>query len=104
MTKISEREIARNGFLKVNLPILIIIFGSWFILMYSNYFGFQSCAIISCLIGWIYWEFAVAKWIRWSLSQVIEKEKLYKIGKRNLLVWSEFKINKIAEELKQKKI
>ena len=102
MNKITETEIARKGNLTVNLPILLIIFGSWFALMYSDYFGFQSCAIISGVIGWIYWEFAVDKWIWWSLSQGIEKETLYKIGKRNLLVWSEYKINKIAEKLKEK--
>ncbi|MBP6754946.1 MAG: hypothetical protein KA210_02270 [Bacteroidia bacterium] len=102
MEKISETEIARKGFLTVNLPILLIIFGSWFALIYSDYFGLQSCAIISCAIGWIYWEFALDKWILWSLNQGIEKEKLYRIGKRNLLVWSEFKINKIAEKLNKK--
>jgi hypothetical protein len=102
MNQISETEIARKGFLKVNLPILGIMFGSWFLLMYTDYFGLKSCAIISCAIGWIYWEFAVDKWIEWSLSKGIEKEKLYKIGKRNLLLWSEFKINKVIEKLNKK--
>ena len=102
MEKISETEIARKGFLTVNLPILLIIFGSWFALMYSDYFSIQSSAIISGAIGWIYWEFAVDKWILWSLNLGIEKEKLYRIGKRNLLVSSEFKINKIAEKLNKK--
>ncbi len=102
MNNLSETEIARKGFLTVNLPILFIMFGSWFALMYTDYFGPKSCAIISCAIGWIYWEYAVDKWILWSLNQGIEKEKLYKIGKRNLLVWSEFKINKVAEKLSKK--
>lgn len=86
MTKISEAEIARNGFLNVNLPIPVIIIGSWFALLYTDYFGPQACAIISGAIGWIYWGFAVEKWIRWSLLQGIEKERLYTIGKWNLLV------------------
>jgi hypothetical protein len=102
MEKTSETEIARKGFLTVNLPILFIMFGSWFGLMYTDYFSLQSCAIISCMIGWGYWEYAVEKWISWSLSHGIEKEKLYKIGKRNLLVWSEFKINKVSEKLSKK--
>lgn len=102
MSQTSESEIARKGFLTVNLPILIIIFGSWYGLMYSDFFSIQSCAIISGIIGWIYWEFAIDKWILWSLSKGIEKEKLYKIGKRNLLLWNEFKINKVIEKLNKK--
>jgi hypothetical protein len=102
MSQLSETEIARKGNLTVNLPVLLIIFGSWFALMCSDYFGFQACAIIAGVLGWIYWEFAVDKWIVWSLSHGIEKEKLYKIGKRNLLVWSDFKINKIAKKINHK--
>ena len=100
MEETLEGDIARRGMLRVNLPIILIIFSSWFILMYSNFFSFQKCAIISGIIGWIYWEFAIVKWIRWSLLQGIDKTKLFKIGKRNLLVWSEYKIDKIAEKLK----
>ncbi len=102
MINVSEHEIARKGNLTVNLPVILIIFGSWFVLMYFDYFSFKACAIISCAISWIYWEFAVDKWITWSLNQGIEKDRLYKIGKRNLLVWSEYKINKIAEKLEEK--
>ena len=102
MNKISETEIARKGNLTVNFPTLIIIIGSWFALMYSDYFGFKSCAIISGILGWIYWEFSIDKWIRWSLLKGIEKEQLFKIGRRNLLVWSNYKINKISEKLNEK--
>ncbi len=102
MNKVSEAEIARRGLLRVNLPILVIIFGSWFTLMYTESSSLQGCAIIACSIGWIYWEFSIDNWISWSLSQGIEKEKLYKIGKRNLLLWSDFRINKIIEKLKEK--
>ena len=102
MSRKLESDIVRRGFLRVNLPILIIIFGSWFILMFTNSLSFQKCAIISGAIGWIYWELTIDKWIQWSLSQGIEKEKLYKIGKRNLLLWSEFRINKVIEKQKEK--
>jgi hypothetical protein len=55
--------------------------------------------LIAGAIGWVYWEFAIINWIRWALLQGIDKKELYKIGKRNLLVWSEFSINKIATQL-----
>lgn len=103
MENTNKSDIANKGFVRVNLPVIIIIFGSWFILMYSNYFSFKECAIISGVFGWIYWEFAIVKWIRWSLSQGIDKTELYKIGKRNLLVWSEYKIEKVSKKMNQSK-
>ena len=102
MGNLSEREVARRGFYRVNLPVVLLIFVSWFALMYFSSFSVQRNAIIVCVIGWIYWEFAIVKWIRWSLSQGIDKTKLYKIGKRNLLVWSEYKIDKIASKMNVK--
>jgi hypothetical protein len=102
MSKTLESKIARRGLLRVNLPITFIIFGSWFALLYTDSLSFQKCAIISGAIGWIYWEFTIDSWISWSLSQGIEKEKLYKIGKRNVLLWSEFRINKVVEKQKEK--
>ena len=103
MGNISEREIAKRGLFRVNLPAVVILFASWFVLMSINSLSIQRCAIISCIIGWIYWEFAIVKWIRWSLLQGIDKSTLYKIGKRNLLVWSEFKIDKVSEKLNAQK-
>lgn len=82
MSQTSESEIARKGFLTVNLPILIIIFGSWYGLMYSEYFSIQSCAIISGIIGWIYWEFAIDKWILWALSKGPKKKNYTELVNR----------------------
>ena len=94
-----ERSIARRGMFTVNLPVILIIFTSWLIFVSYNFFGVQNSALISGAIGWVYWEFSVVKWIRWSLLQGIDKTKLYKIGKRNLLVWNEFKIDDVAKKM-----
>lgn len=100
MNRKIEREIARRGFLRVNLPILVIILGSWFAMLYIDGLSIQKNALISCAIGWIYWEFTIDNWIKWSLSKGIEKERLCIIGKRNLLLWSEFRINKVISKMK----
>lgn len=100
MKTTTASEIAKKGFLTVNLPITLLMVASWYLLMRTEYFNSKICAVISFAIGWIYWEFAVNKWIRWSLSQKIEKEELYKIGKRNLLLWNDRKIHKVAEKMK----
>lgn len=96
-----EHRISRRGMLRVNLPIFLIILSCWLILISFNFFSIQKSALISGAIGWIYWEFAVVKWIRWSLSQGIDKEVLYKIGKRNLLVWSQLKIDEVAKKMEE---
>ena len=96
-----ERDIARRGMLMVNLPIAIIILSSWLALISFNIVSVQKAALISGVIGWVYWEFAIVKWIRWSLLQGIDKTKLYKIGRRNLLVWSEFKIDGVAKKMEK---
>ena len=76
------------------------MFTFWFALLSFTNLTPQFCAIIAGSIGWAYWEFAVSKWIRWSIKNGIDKEQLLKIGKRNLLLWSAFKINKEVEKLK----
>lgn len=99
MTKINPSIIARKGWLKVNLPVTILLIGSWLLLINFNGVNSRFNALIAGAIGWVYWEFAITKWIRWSLLQGIDKKELYKIGKRNFLVWSEISINKIASQL-----
>lgn len=99
MTKINPSIIARKGWLKVNLPVTILLIGSWLLLINFNGVNSRFNALIAGVIGWVYWEFAITKWIRWSLLQGIDKKELYKIGKRNFLVWSEISINKIASQL-----
>lgn len=101
MNQISHSKIARNGWLKVNIPITIILFSSWLLLMNFNGANNRFNAIIAGALGWIYWEIAVKKWIRWALLQGIDKKELYKIGKRNFLIWSEYSINQIASKLEK---
>ena len=98
MDKKLERSVARRGLLRVNLPIFFIIFGCWLTFLNFDILTVQTAALVSGAIGWIYWEFAIVKWIRWSLLQGIDKAKLFKIGKKNLLVWSEFKIDDVAKK------
>ena len=78
MSKINSSKIARNGWLKVNLPVTILLIGSWLLLINFNGINSRFNALIAGTIGWIYWDFAITKWIRWALLQGIDKKELYK--------------------------
>jgi diacylglycerol kinase len=56
MTKISHSKIARYGWLKVNLPVIIILIGSWLLLINFNVVNSRINALIAGAIGWVYWE------------------------------------------------
>lgn len=83
----------------VTLPVILILFCSWFLLLAVSEMRPQYCAVIACAMGWIYWDFALVKWIRWALQNGIDQNRLLKIGKRNLLLMSHFQIKKEAEKL-----
>ncbi|RTL13979.1 MAG: hypothetical protein EKK56_02880 [Flavobacteriaceae bacterium] len=97
--EVSTSEIITKGYLWVNLPIITIIcVGFYFIHEYFNQ-SFNFSLIAGTAIGWIYWSFSVKKWIKWALLNNVDSEKLYKIGIRNLLIWSRHDIKKVADKL-----
>lgn len=99
--ELSTFEIIAKGHLWVNIPILFIIC----IVFYSihEYFNqsFNFSLIGGTVFGWFYWDFAIKKWIKWALLNNVDSEKLYKIGIRNLLIWSRHDIKLVADKLKK---
>lgn len=99
-----ENKIVYRGWFMVNFPTIIIILGSWFLLMKYSGLQYKTCGIIAIVLGWIYWEITVVKWIKWSLLQGIEKSRLFHIGKRNLLLRSEYKIDKASKKIENRNL
>lgn len=97
--EVSTSEIIIKGHLWVNLPIITLICVVFYII--HEYFGqsFNFSLIGGTVIGWIYWDFSVKKWIKWALINNVDSEKLYKIGIRNLLIWSRHDIKQVADKL-----
>ena len=99
--KTTTAQIVLVGYLMVNIPITIIILGVAVFLVSHLDLGFFQCLLIGTVFGWIYWEIAVRKWIKWALMKNIDEHRLHKIGTRALLLWKRDiqKIKKTAAEM-----
>lgn len=99
MQKVKDSEVVFKGFAWVNLPVLIIMFGGIFLLLCTTDWSFNRCVLLAAAIGWIYWEFAVVKWIKWALEMKVDKAKLFKLGQRSFVLWNSNKIDKVSSKM-----
>jgi hypothetical protein len=99
MQKVKDSEVIFKGFSFVNLPTLVIMFGGIFLLFCTTDWSFNRCVLLGAALGWIYWEFAVVKWIKWALRMEVDKAKLFKLGQRSFVLWNSSKIDKVASKL-----
>lgn len=97
-------QLYASGQLMVNLPIVFVMLISVAIIKSYTSLKISEAAIISLLIGWTYWEFSSRFWIKWALKRNVEKDRLYKIGLRSLILWPSDmkKIEKIEARLSNK--
>jgi signal transduction histidine kinase len=104
MNPIYKSKIVLKGHLWVNIPVILIIIFTWILLKRYTNVGYYLRALIATAIGWIYWEFAILKWIKFALLNQIEKEQILKIGVSNLFLWPNNmgKIEKVASKMKDK--
>ena len=97
---LTDFDVLIKGQLTVNLPIItimILVFGG---LGEFTDFPFFRNILISFIIGWIFWGFLVKKWIKWAKNNDISDERLLKIGKPGLLVWSIHTIETVTKHNK----
>ncbi len=105
MDRISIKQALQRGFWTVNLPVLLIIFGQWGVVLsvmqaVDRFHRFLPpsaldylmpilliAAVLSPLTGWIWWSVAVPKWKLWAYSRVddVQALKMAAIGDR--LIW-----------------
>ncbi|CAA9202033.1 hypothetical protein [Flavobacterium collinsii] len=95
---LSNIELINKGYLWVNIPSIIMIITIWFCLTAYLEINGKISAIIGGAAGWIYWEFAIKKWIRWALSKNVDADRLFKVGKMSLLLWDRRKIDSILNK------
>lgn len=85
---LSDYDISIRGQLTVNLPVVfIIIFTAFGLSMFLD-INFKIALLIGMVLGWSYWSYSVKKWIQWAVKNDVDIDRLVKIGKRGLLVWS----------------
>jgi hypothetical protein len=97
---LSTIKLINRGWLWVNIPSIIIILTVWFCLVAYLQVNGKISAIIGSALGWIYWELTIKKWIKWSLDNNVEPDRLLKIGQFSLLLWNSRQIDKILKEKK----
>lgn len=99
--KLSDYDISLRGQLTVNLPVILIILIIGFGL--SMYFDihFKIAMLIGVVLGWIYWSFSVKKWIEWAVENGVDEDRLLKVGKRGLLVWSKNTLETVTRKNKR---
>lgn len=98
--KISTLEIMTKGFLWVNLPIVIIIITFWYSLSTFLSLNNSLSILVGAVLGWIYWEYSVKKWVRWAVDSNVNPDRLLKIGQISLLLWNRSTIDKVLNEKK----
>lgn len=97
--KISDYKLLLKGQLIVNIPIILIMIGSFLLLTYTP-FSFFKNVFISFVIGWVSWSFLVKFWILWAKKQGVSDEQLLKVGKPGFLVWNMNTIKTVTEKNK----
>ena len=85
---VTDFDALLKGQLTVNLPVTLIMLSAFFGLLEFADFSLKINLLISFIIGWISWSLLVKKWILWSKKNNVTDERLLKIGKPGLLVWS----------------
>lgn len=98
--ELSNIETINKGYLWVNIPSITIIVVVWFSLTAYLEVNGKISAITGGVIGWIYWELTIKKWIIWALNNNVDPDRLFKIGKRSLLLWDRRKIDSILNQSK----
>jgi hypothetical protein len=97
---IKDFDVLLKGQLTVNLPITITMVVVFFGLAEFTDFSFFRNVSISFILGWISWGFLVRNWILWAKKNDVSDERLLKIGKPGLLVWSIHTIETVTKKNK----
>lgn len=94
---LSDYDISLRGQLSVNLPVtVIIIFTTFGLSMFLN-INFKIALLVGMVLGWSYWSFSVKKWIQWAVKNDVDSDRLVKIGKKGLLVWSKNTVEMVTK-------
>ncbi len=78
----------------VNLPVMVIIILSAFILGQFGV-GWNISVILGVGIGWFCWGKLITKWKNWAIDKNVDRERLFRLGQLGLI---NFYRHKIFEE------
>ena len=97
--KISGARIILVGNLIVNLPVIVAIPGSAYLLFLTG-LNWTLSVLAGGLLGWSVWSIALEYWKTWAFKKGIDRERLYKLGKIGLINFYRYRI--FDDEKKEK--
>lgn len=97
---LSDYDISLRGQLLVNFPAAIIILFTTFGLSMFFDLNFKISLLIGFVLGWIYWSFSVKNWIQWATKNEVDVDRLIRIGKKGLLIWSKNTVETVTKHNK----
>ena len=100
MKKLSDYDISLRGQLTVNLPVILIILIIGFGLSMYLDIHFKIAMFIGVFLGWFYWSLSIKRWIQWAVINNVDEERLVKIGKKGMLVWSKNTVETVTKKNK----
>lgn len=85
--KVSIYNLMLRGWITVFIPVTLIMIVTLIFLYNFINLNYIISVIISISLAWYYWRFSIKKWIVWAHQNEIATDRIYKIGKRSLLLW-----------------
>lgn len=81
----------------VNLPVTIIIILTA-LLGFQLGLGWSISLLLGSGVGWYFWGKLITRWKDWAVSNNVERERLFLLGKIGLLNFSSDKIFDVETE------
>jgi hypothetical protein len=97
---LTDFDVLSRGQLTVNLPVTFLMVAVFFGLGEIADITVSRLVIISFVSGWLLWIILVRNWILWANKNDVSDERLLKIGKPGLLVWSIHTIETVTKKNK----
>lgn len=95
---LSSLKLVFNGYIWVNIPILIIILSIAYFGPTNFSLSFREALIVGIVVGWIYWYFTIQTWVLWALNRDVNPDRLLAVGRLSLLLWNKYTIDKVLEK------
>jgi hypothetical protein len=81
----NNSALALNGWLRVNIPATGILLAGLFMLSAAG-LPYTAALLVAGAIGWLYWYWAIAGWIRWAATHDVDADRILRIGRFALLL------------------
>ena len=113
--EIEFNKVLNKGQLFINFPVMIVMFGFMGISYYLSKIDFITKPImivgfvVSFILGWLVWSFAIAKWRIWAFEKIDIKfhSKLKDDAIKAKLIWPDghiFEKTEIRNQFQKEKI